>query len=249
MASDGIGMAAGSPNSGEPSGGSVYSLRQRPAEDVRVAYARDLAQLFNEEAKSDERQGPFHPVLIFGTRASGKSLALASLLNYARHSIDSHISVRLVDFNYPKSCPNPDELRDWARELYNGEISRFQKDPRQVLLGTRRDYPFFVPVQTAFLPEGKTARGKEEIARFAFLESMGEWLRKEKDDYSFQDLRPEISAVLEHFNAPLSAIFVAPATSDEVLDNDDVNESHEALAHCMDEYETKLRRQPAFVGD
>jgi hypothetical protein len=210
-------------------------------------YARDLAQTFNAEAENHLYQGPLHPVLIFGTSQSGKSLALASLLNYMRQSSNSWINPRLMDFNYPKSCLNPDDLNRWARELYEGEVGIFKKNPQAKVVPTRKPDPFFVPVQATFLRNGIQSEGRAEVARFVFLEINGEWLDLGDDEYTFPPLRPEIAAILEHFNRPLSAIFVAPSAGDEVLDHDRVARSHQCLAHYMGEFSE--RRKASAHGD
>jgi hypothetical protein len=201
-------------------------------------YAWELAQAFNETSKQDADFGIFHPVLLFGTAQSGKSLALASILSYALENKNSKIAHTLIDFNYPRSHPAHQTAKNWAKEFYYKDVANFQKDPSAKAEPTRRGHPFFVPIRAVF----GSNDDKPEVARFAFLESVGEWIHRKADGYTFDELKPDIVEILKNYSNPISVIFVAPSTHDNLLNDDAVKESHQCIAHCMNRY-VELRKR------
>lgn len=211
---------------GDSETGLGASIEERPS------YAWELAQAFNDASDDDAQLGVFHPVLIFGTSLSGKSLALASLLSYTQQDELSRIVHNLIDFTYPASHPARKDVKDWAEYFYYKEVTNFQQNPYAKAEPTRREHPFFLPIKTVFRLED----GRAEVARFAFLESVGEWLHPEADGYTFRELRPDIVEILENYSNPISVIFVAPATRDDLLDETKVKQSHHCVEHFMKRY-------------
>jgi hypothetical protein len=206
--------------------------------DEGPGYSWELAQAFNDSSREDANLGIFHPVLVFGTSQSGKSLALASLLSYPLQNQNTRIAHTLIDFDYPRSHPARDDVKDWAREFYYKDVANFQKHANAKVQPTRRVHPFFVPIRAVFTSDDN----QPEIARFAFLESIGEWIHRRLDGYTFDELKPDIVEILKNYSNPISVIFVAPAMTDNLLDTNAVKESHQCIAYCMNRY-VELRKR------
>jgi hypothetical protein len=223
-----------------PSHPSGFS-NDEPYMDEGPGYAWELARAFNDASHEDAQLGIFHPVLLFGTSQSGKSLALASLLSYPlqnENKKNTKIAHTLIDFDYPHSHPARQDVKDWAREFYYKDVANFQKDPSAKAQPTRRTYPFFVPIKAVFGSDDD----KREIARFAFLESVGEWLHQGPDGYTFDELKPDIVEILKNYSHPISVIFVVPATHDNLLNEKAVKDSHQCIAYYMNRY-VELRKR------
>ena len=153
-----------------------------------------------------------HPVLIFGTLLSGKSTMLQSMLAYL--SVDAEAGVQATE-----GAPIvPADFPEAQQRIKDGSAF-FQRSPQEFLrnrvaVKTNKPAPFFVPVDLAPHRHAAARNGRVSLA---FLESMGEWYLpetyKNKGDDSarlFQPFKPEIEAILRHYGAGLSVIFVGP---------------------------------------
>jgi hypothetical protein len=93
-----------------------------------------------------------HPVLIFGTHSSGKTLMLLSLLAYAQRS-GGAIAVRLGDPVFPPGFRGypPDVIADdphaYAQQLYNIMLPAFAAGNRPP--ATQLNAPYFIPIVLA----------------------------------------------------------------------------------------------------
>jgi hypothetical protein len=173
------------------------------------------------------KEEKIHPILIFGTSRSGKTMMILSLLHYAKQNARADMRIQLGDPVFPPNFPYADERYRDAEQFYNLltiEYARGERPP-----STQKIVPFFIPINIE-------VRG--ETHKLAFLEGNGEWY--ERDDYSFRQFKQEIAGVLSGFAAPVSVIFVAP-TRDERgrSDRSSQNFSHECLAHCVEHYERR----------
>lgn len=176
-----------------------------------------------------------HPVLIFGTHSSGKTLMLLSLLAYAQRS-GGAIAVRLGDPVFPPGFrgypPNviADDPHAYAQQLYNIMLPAFAAGNRPP--ATQLNAPYFIPIVLG----GKNA--KERECKFAFMESMGEWYERDpQTPYQFREFKLLVSAILTKFTRPISILFMAPTN---INDNPaETQYSYNCLVHCMEEYMTK----------
>ena len=169
-----------------------------------------------------------HPVLIFGTHGSGKTVMILSLLHYARQNIRANMSISLGNPVFPPNFPFANERHRDAEQFYHDLTVEFANRERPP--GTKKIVPFFVPIDIEV--DGRRFR-------FAFLEGNGEWY--EKDDVSYRQFKDEIVGILGSFTAPVSVVFVAPTvapTRDENAPQDRRGRdySHECLAHCVAQY-------------
>jgi hypothetical protein len=184
-----------------------------------------LRDLFREVERNS-----IHPVIIFGTAQSGKTLMLQSLIYEARTRLASLLSASLGASIFPPDYPESLRRYEKARDLINDGVRNF----RDGILGgvTQAEEPFFVPVD---LRVTRSAAVNENI-RFAFLESVGEWLGYKKDGKRvFRELHPEIASILAQYSWPMSIIFVAPTIAGH---NDKEFDDHCAcLANAMENYD------------
>jgi hypothetical protein len=166
-----------------------------------------------------------HPILIFGTSRSGKTLMILSLLHYAKHNSRAEMRIRLGDPVFPPNFPFADERHRDAEQFYDFLTIEYARGDRPP--ATTKIVPFFIPINIEV--GGRTHR-------LAFLEGNGEWY--ERDDYAFQQFKQEIVGILSGFSAPISVIFAAP-TRVEKIDPKPLSFSHECLAHCVEHYEQR----------
>jgi hypothetical protein len=170
-------------------------------------------------------QQKIHPILIFGTVRSGKTLLILSLLHYAKQDSNADMRIRLGEPVFPPEFPHAAERYRDAEQFYNNltiEYARGERPP-----STQKVVPFFVPVNIE-------AKGK--TYKLAFLEGNGEWY--ERDDISFRQFKQEIVAILSGLAAPVSIIFVAPTRDDQKPGDRNFRDfSHICLANCVEQYE------------
>ena len=179
----------------------------------------------------------FHPVLIFGTQSTGKTVMLLSLINFAINKAGNMINVAFgerdpvfpPDFRgFPPDPMDAVALHENARELFNNMVNEFGKGR---LPGTTQvRAPFFVPIT---LTVDVRRRGQEDF-NLAFLESMGEWYTMELKS-RYKEFQPVLAEVLKRLNSPLSAIFVAPIEA-EAAQSLSIEDSYRCLVNCMNEY-------------
>ena len=226
---------AASPDSGEPitatqDGGKSEALPMtKMATDVTPIEA---------DPRYSEKEGDFirfmaadrvHPVLVFGTRESGKSTMLQSLIWYATRNQGANLGIRLGKNVFPPSFPRSKERYESAVEFFNLGIEAF--DSGCLPAATQKDDPFFVPI---VLTVAASAPPQPSL-KFAFLEAMGEWFEKnERSDATFRPLKPEITGILKRFTDPISVIFIGPCGTNG--DAGALQYSHNCLCNCMREY-------------
>lgn len=181
-----------------------------------------------------------HPVLIFGTRAAGKSTLLGSLIHYGRQDQSARLGISLGSSVFPPNFPGGLDRHTLGTDFYHNEGKNFADRKLPGATNIQQGYPFFVPIDVSVKPSGK---GREDIHRFAFLEGMGEWYEKESGPGTpatanpFKAMKSEISGLLQYFSDPISVIFVAP-TVGEYATTESQKYSHECLANCMADYDS-----------
>lgn len=148
------------------------------------------------------RKKGYHPVLLFGSAAAGKSTLLVSLLTFANHHKDS-----------PSVCKFNDkffEIENSSTEAIKKRASRlFFKDSWEFHVGTmpertQAEAPIFIPVDL-------TPKQGDEVS-IAFLESAGEHQKADAETGQTRDnaFSHEIESIFRTFQDSLSIVLVAP---------------------------------------
>lgn len=164
------------------------------------------------------RDQEFHPILIFGTRASGKTTLLTSLLNYFRNEIGSNGTLLLSGPLLPTDTPQGKEVEEEAKNFFNRVVHDFNRG--EPAPQTRFPIPFFIPL----ILEPKNSGKKIKIA---LLESQGGFYQVDKNLRGYNpEIKPEIRDIYENFDKPLSIILIAPFSpvDDKNENNIDINE-------------------------
>lgn len=146
-----------------------------------------------------------HPVMLFGTRSSGKSMLLMSLFQAIRN--DAEVAIELDEPLLAKGHPDRDELHGAAETFFHRAADRFDDGllPQQTI----EPKPFFIPIRI------QGPRDSEPV-RFAFLESMGEWYEPQPEPEGedrmplHPELKREIRQVVANYAEPASYIYAAP---------------------------------------
>lgn len=156
-----------------------------------------------------------HPVLVFGTVASGKSTMLQSMLAYLNRDPDTNIQVMEGAPIVPADFPGAEERILDGTSFVQRSVQDFHLNRKATK--TSKPAPFFVPID---LEPHRYAADRNGRISLAFLESMGEWylpstyLADISEDQAgagiFQPFKPEIEAVLRHFSLGLTVIYVGP---------------------------------------
>jgi hypothetical protein len=227
------------------------------ADVVLLNYAQQSARPVPENRERTSEKGPFespfgplkladefksksyHPVLVFGTRASGKSMMLLSLFAFLNFDLESpgncHFGDEIIS---PENIdPAFDSWRrrnhQQAKTIYDNDVPNFYYG--KLAPSTRVDNPIFIPVE--FVPTGDL-----EPFRLAFMESQGEFIQvdpeRNKGSVKLQD---EIDNIYKTYNRGLSIIFVAPSRlgEDKVMSDEEYQEmrvSDQSLYDCLRHY-------------
>ena len=209
----------------------------RKKKDVRELELQtsDIANAGVLLASQMEAMG-YHPVILFGMAASGKTSLLSSLLAVLR--TESELEAIAIPGD-----PILDHQSGYGKFLKSSADQFFGQTVQSFIAGkapnaTKLNLPFFVPV--VFQP-----KGKPEI-RVAFMESAGEWYRPDSEsDTFFPKLRKEIEEFIRAFPRGISFIHVAPYTQASVrslnasraADPKDINTASLALAGALSAYQ------------
>lgn len=148
-----------------------------------------------------------HPVLVFGTRYSGKSTLLASLLAYIKREARAATQMDIGDWLVPTNTDIGRNLYDDAQNFYHHTVQAFLDCAPPP--PTRAMDPYFIPV--VLTPRNPSL----PPIKLAFLESKGEWFHATNLPDRFQQFRTEIEEVLMQVTSGLSVIHVAPYSSRE----------------------------------
>ncbi len=178
----------------------------------------------------------YHPVMIFGTRASGKSSLLTSLFHYLQTDSSSQAMCILGEWIVPIDTSYGQSVADAAKRFFNQVVMNFNDGnaaPR-----TDDKFPFYIPIIL------RPSNGQPEI-RLAFLESRGEWYQVDKSssDY-FPELRDEVADVYKNYSGSLSILLIAPYvmseayTQEEPIDSSssEIRDSDKGLFGALQAY-------------
>lgn len=175
-----------------------------------------------------------HPVLVFGTRASGKTTMLLSVLNYATGNNKSTLNAHMGENAFPPSIADAKTRYEHALEFMNVRLPAFSNNALPP--ATQTVEPFFIPLDVEAPGFGK----RPLPCRLAFLEGLGEWYEMDEktNNKTYKEIKPEITSIFKRFSKPISVIFVAPCYHPD--GREELDYSHRCLANCINQY--KLHR-------
>jgi hypothetical protein len=185
----------------------------------------------------------FHPVLIFGTAATGKTTFLTSMLSFFTSVPDVGVTITLGD---------PISNTEVGRKAHESSEKLFHLQVNNYLTGiapvqNQEPFPFFVPVELR-------RRRNRELTRIALMESSGElWSVTAKKNF-VQELREEILDVYKNYPYPITVIMVVPYAMSEGYTGEDPSgedksafqASDNALHQTLQVYQ---RNRPPHIGD
>jgi hypothetical protein len=174
------------------------------------------------------QDGSYHPVILFGTAASGKTSLLLSL--FSTLIAEPRLEAGLVLCEPLLGARNATgrQIHDQARHTFEVKTQAFLE--RTKIPRTNIDLPFFIPVELR-------PAGEKLAARFAFMESNGEFYRPEREslqalggtNFLYKDLQEEIDEFIATFEGPITFLYLAPYTQGEVYADPDVQADLEQL--------------------
>lgn len=152
-------------------------------------------------AEELHRKG-YHPVMLFGTRAAGKSSLLASLFYYLQSDPESPAIALKGEWIIPTETSYGQSVADAASRFLNHVLNDFHDGVSAPI--TQDEHPFYIPVIL------RPNNGQPEV-KLAFLESRGEWYQINKDSKDlYPELREEVSDVYKKFPNGISILIIAP---------------------------------------
>lgn len=146
----------------------------------------------------------YHPVLLFGSAAVGKSTLLVSLFTFANFHRDSPSVCRFNDRFFETENISTNEIKARASQLFFKDTVDFQRGAMPER--TQAAAPIFVPVDLT--PKQQQGGGLS----IAFLESAGEHQKADEQTGQVREnsFAEEIRRIFQSFEGPLSIILVAP---------------------------------------
>ena len=146
----------------------------------------------------------FHPVLIFGTRATGKTTFLTSMLAFFTSMPELRVTLTLGD---QLSGSEAGALaHESAEKLFHQQVNEYLSGTAPVL--NQDASPFFVPLELRKV-------GVRSITKVALMESSGELWNISNKRNQVQQLRAEILDIYKNYTKPLSVITVVPYAMSE----------------------------------
>jgi hypothetical protein len=216
----------------EPRVDSDVQFQKDVDEDDQHQYAQNaFDQTGSSERLSLARslvEKKYHPVMIFGTAASGKSSMLASLFHYLQNDPRSQAICMLGEWILPIDTKEGATVAEEVSRFFNRAVMNFNNG--DAVPRTRTDtVPFFIPVVL------RPNNGKPEV-RIAFLESSGENYRINSDSANyFPGLKDEISDVYRNFRGALSILVVAPYTLKDAYTDQEIETPDDEQFQIVDQ--------------
>lgn len=213
-----------------PDRDSAYSRTNFTTEDVEEA---GLQLALHVEA------GGYHPVILFGNAASGKTSLLLSLFATIKTEPELHTGLFLGE-------PILDLDTEYGRYLHENSEQFFGQKTQDFIEGkaapkTALQFPFFVPI--TFRPDNKPEM------KFAFMESNGEWYRPDRSSGRlFPALRRQIEDFISNYQGGITFIHLIPytqravysAAAEKVSDAAEIQDASLAISGALQAYE-KIR--------
>jgi hypothetical protein len=185
----------------------------------------------------------YHPVMLFGTRAAGKSSLLASLLHYLQSDAESPAIAVRGEWIIPTETTYGKSAADAASRFLNHILNNFHDGNTPP--ATHDEFPFYIPVIL------RPNNGHPEI-KLAFLESKGEWYQVKKDSINlYPELRDEVADVYSKYPNGISVLLIAPyvigdAYSDQASSEwaqNELRDSDTALFGALQAYQVARQRR------
>jgi hypothetical protein len=207
-----------------------------PPSIAKSAERREKVQLSGELLSKG-----YHPVMLFGTRASGKSSLLASLFYYLQSDPESPAIAVLGEWIVPTETAYGQSVADAATRFFNHVVNNFHDGEAAPI--TQDEVPFYIPVIL------RPNNGQPEI-KLAFLESKGEWYRIQRSSKDlFPELRDEVADVYQNYKYGISILLIAPYVIGEAYSEDgesewaksEMRDSDTALFGALQSYQMHRR--------
>jgi hypothetical protein len=176
------------------------------------AQADAKAQLAKFVAHAISRK--FHPVIILGGTASGKTAVIMSLLRFLL-TRPSGIGVELDGTFFAADYPDRSERIKDARDYLETTFAAFKEGE---ILKSVLQRPLFLPIR---ITTDHPIQELNDHIRIVFVDGMGEWFEADatnrgSDGSWTPDFRPEVYAFIRSQQVEsLTTIFVAPHSTDE----------------------------------
>lgn len=193
----------------------------------------------------------YHPVLIFGTRASGKTTLLTSLISYMNYDPDSPGICHLGEEIVPNSSRYGIRVLAEAKDIFYNDVPNFHRGI--AAKRTRLENPIFIPLK--FMPKVKAA-----AAKIALLETEGEFFQVDSRERRGElILKNEIIDIYKYFPERLSIIIVAPfclssryeEPEESEAEKEEIERSDSSLAASLQKYldyrAEKYRENDRFI--
>lgn len=201
---------------------------QREPEPAAQPDAMDHGERHVHEARGESlgrslSANGFHPVLIFGTAATGKTTFLTSMLSFFTSTPDVGVTITLGD---PISTTEVGmKAHESSEKLFHLQVNNYLNGLAPVQ--NQESFPFFVPVELR-------RRRNHELTRIALMESSGElWSVAAKKNF-VQELREEIIDVYVNYPYPITVIMVVPYAMSEGYTGEDSSEDDKSTFRDSD---------------
>jgi hypothetical protein len=191
----------------------------------------------------DVEAGGYHPVILFGSAASGKTSLLLSLFSAIKIEPDLKTGLFMGE-------PILDRATDYGQYIHDNAVQFFHQKTQDFIEGraapkTALQYPFFIPV--IMKPDGKQEQ------KFAFMESNGEWYRPDRSTSElFPRLRRQIEDFIANYQGGITFIHLVPYTQqavrsanvDRQVDAAEMLDASLAIAGALQAYDSvRLEKQ------
>jgi hypothetical protein len=228
----------------------VPQINVKPVSEPATTEIPPPENVFN---LTDElRARGYHPVMLFGTRSSGKTTLLASLFAFANTDVNSPGSVSLGDPIIPLETEEGVQIDNHVQRIFNEYVLNFadgKPAPR-----TEKGIRIFMPI--VFTPNRRS-----NGIKIAFLESSGEdYMVHESTETYFPKLENTISDMYRNYPGPISIIIAAPyllesihsaSTLDIEEQKKEERDSDRGLYAALQNYQQfrnpKFRKQDRFL--
>lgn len=180
--------------------GSADATAENSEEKLASGVTRPQAQSHFLAKELTSRE--IHPVLIFGTRAAGKSTLLTSLFSYLNLNAQSPGTLSLDEPLVPVNNVYGEEIDKEVKRFFNFSVLQFvDGSPAE---RTELKFPIFIPLKFS-------SRANSKNVKVALLESPGEFyaVNAANSDY-FPTMKNEIQEVYEFFPNSISVLIIAP---------------------------------------